>query len=132
MVDNLYTRDELQEIFQYDGDGHGLQFEEVTTSMVNAAFRQVVDADHVAPTSYSARRAFIQEAFEHTNGDREKLRDMTLHFTDQVIRAHYVDWFVYTERRAEDVPEDLVEDPHTAKEAHDTTTLQPKRNKRFK
>jgi len=110
MVEGLYDRMELQEIFAHEGDGEYEPFAEVTTSMVNAAFRDVVDEAYEAPTSYSARRAYIQETFEQTNGNRELLRDMTLHFTEQVIRAHYVDWFTHTERSTTDAPDELPAD----------------------
>jgi len=90
MVEDLYNRSELEDIFSFSGDGSDPVFADVTTSMVNAAFRAVCEADR-PPTSYSSRRAYIQEAFEKTNGDREKLRDITLHFTDQLVRAHYVE-----------------------------------------
>jgi len=110
MVDGLYTREELEDLFHYVGSGSARPFKDVTTQAINQAFRETTLDGESAPTSYSARRAYIQEVFEQTGGDREKMKEMTLHFTDQVMRAHYVDWFVNTERRAQGVPEDLGDD----------------------
>jgi len=110
MVDGLFTREELEDIFRYQGEGSAHPFENVTTEAINAAFRETTYDGEIAPTSYSPRRAYIQEAFERTGGDREKMKDMTLHFTDQVMRAHYVDWFVHTERNSQNTPEDLADD----------------------
>jgi len=116
MVEGLYTRKELEDIFHYVGSGSAKPFKDVDTQDINKAFRETTMEGETAPTSYSARRAYIQEVFEQTGGDREKMKEMTLHFTDQVMRAHYVDWFANTERRAQDVPEDLGDDTDVAEQ----------------
>ena len=95
------SQQDLHSIF---GTGpHGeTPFEGVTCQAINEALREVWEKDRdtttVPPTSYSFRRAYVQAVFEHYGNDSEALKKYTLHFGDQVVKAHYVDWFSQCEK----------------------------------
>ena len=92
------TMDELRSIMG-SGDRGEQVFESATCDRLNAALKAVTEDGKVPPTSYSYRRAYVQAVFEHYKGNGEQMKLYTLHFSDQVVKAHYVDWFVGTEQR---------------------------------
>ena len=67
----------------------------VTCDMINAALRKVANEGENI-TSYCFRKAYVSWIFELFKGDMTKVKDFTLHFSDQVVKAHYVDWFAGT------------------------------------
>ena len=93
-----------EELFKIMGSGDPGEtpFADVTCAAVNEALRAAWAEDKGStmnpPTSYSFRRAYVQAVFENYDGDGEALKKYTLHFGDQVVKAHYVDWFAHCEK----------------------------------
>lgn len=108
--DELASRKEITQIFG-KGPPEEKPFEDVSCAQVNAALKGVTPDGEVAPTSYSFRRAYVQAVFVHTKGDGAQMKKYTLHFSDQVVKAHYVDWFHACKRDFTEADPDMMELP---------------------
>jgi len=108
--DELATRKEIMQIFG-KGPADEKPFEDVSCTQVNSALKAATPEGKVAPTSYSFRRAYVQAVFVHTKGDGVEMKKYTLHFSDQVVKAHYVDWFHACKRDFTDAHPSMLELP---------------------
>lgn len=97
------------------GDPNSLPFAKTTCDKVNAELKKVAGEGEVI-TSYCFRKAFVSWVFEMCKGDMVEVKKYTLHFTDQVIKAHYVDWFKDTAQdntTAAPIEDDVADDGET-------------------
>lgn len=77
------------------GDPEECPYADITCDMINAALYKVAEVGENI-TSYCFRKAYVSWIFELFKGDMPKVKEFTLHFSDQVVKAHYVDWFAAT------------------------------------
>jgi len=76
-----------------DHDPESYPFAEINVNTLNATMKSIATSmglNNGTPTSYSFRRCYVYIALKYCNYDYAKTTDYTLHFSTQVLKAHYV------------------------------------------